>query len=226
MLKKTIVPFFLTFVLVLCMSGCKKTPQDTSSGVKIIYEYDYEYSSDYFSSTTSTGSTDENSSEYSGESSSNNESVTSSMVSSQNSTADDSESPPVEYTDYTITNIETPAEVQADFLNNLASYKIIYAEGGNSILAKKLQESISDQFDFVVPICIDTETEPSEREILIGNTNRLTTSLKDHQFRLSFVDKKPCFEGNNYVAVEAAMNALIETFTDGSSIPTFFGELF
>lgn len=219
-IKKTI-SFFLAAVLVLCMSGCKKTPQETSSGVEIIYEYDTEYSSDFVSSTQNTSGTYNNSSE------SSSDDIYGTGGTDYNPVSPPKYTPPtvIGYSEDIITDIETPVEVQKDFINNLKDYKIIYAKGDNAAMAEKIRVYIFKKFNLSLQKCVDTETEASQREIIIGNTNRSTTPLADNQFKLSFVGKKLYFEGNNVSAVEAAINNLAKKFTGGSTIPTFSGEL-
>ncbi|MBR2615012.1 MAG: SGNH/GDSL hydrolase family protein [Clostridia bacterium] len=112
--------------------------------------------------------------------------------------------------------IETPApETEGELLFNLSDYTIVYGEyeaehlmekytkaasftewDFNRLIAEELKDNIKNTFGVTLPIVKDTESQITDKEILIGNTNR-----KDYQgyLGLTFVkDLTFIPEGESY----------------------------
>ncbi|MBE5756605.1 MAG: hypothetical protein E7342_02280 [Clostridiales bacterium] len=105
------------------------------------------------------------------------------------------------------------SEAEADLLFNLADYTIVYGEyeaeslmkknatianltdwDFNRLIAEEFKANLKSAFNVDLPIVKDTESNPTDKEILIGNTNR-----KDYQgyLKLDFVKDAKIVDGIN-----------------------------
>ena len=86
-------------------------------------------------------------------------------------------------------------------------YTIIYAKGNTNTLtsAKKLKEFFEKNDNVSLKIASD-DTAVGGKEILIGNTNRYTSSLSEQEFAVTLKKGKLTFEGGHFVMVRKAVD--------------------
>ncbi len=87
-----------------------------------------------------------------------------------------------------------------------AGYVIVYKNGNKHsyVYAKHLQAFIKENEGHELPVVTDSKPAVA-KEILIGDTNRYKTSLKENEFEVSLKGKKLVFEGGHRAMLEKAI---------------------
>lgn len=106
---------------------------------------------------------------------------------------------------------------ESEYIKNIVSwdgpagYTIIYSDmcpySYNS--ARNLQAYFLKNFGVNLEIKKDTDSDVNLKEILVGNSNRYTSNLKENQFAVSLDGQKLIFEGGHFVMVEKAVDWFI-----------------
>ncbi len=230
---KRILAIALSLILLFGVCGCKKTPQEVSSGVDVIYEYEYEYEDAQGNIVTSNGTSSKKDKETSSKANSKNESSNGSYSSTEDDYVEVDDSGDTVKNNSIITGNNSAGKVEmgtasADasqsFWDNINSYVIIYAKDDNYTLAERLSKYF-ENMGITIPIYKDTKHSLSENEILVGDTNRYSTGAAAASYKVRLVSGKLRFEGNNYSAVEVAVTKFLEKCAHNQPLPTIDGEL-
>lgn len=102
--------------------------------------------------------------------------------------------------------IEPEYKVKAVSWDGPAGYTVVYPEGSNYLknAAKRLAEYFKTNCGTELNVVSDSAAEVS-KEILVGNTNRRTSSLSVNEYAVTLSGNKLIFEGGHYLgAVKAA----------------------
>lgn len=85
-------------------------------------------------------------------------------------------------------------------------YVIIYSPSTsiNRVSANNLKQYFIDNYGVTLEVKKDTEVAATDKEILVGNTNRYTSKLDENEFATKLVGNKLVFEGGHYAMVEKA----------------------
>ncbi len=102
------------------------------------------------------------------------------------------------------------AGIQTDSWNLPWNYSIVYPSGDKNsfYLATLLQEFYKEKANLVLKLIPDTAPK-SEKEILVGNTNRGTSSLSEQGYAVRLDDIKLIFEGGHPTMLEKAVKTYI-----------------
>ncbi|MBO5321113.1 MAG: hypothetical protein J6B22_00715 [Clostridia bacterium] len=107
-------------------------------------------------------------------------------------------------------------------LNN--EYTVVYPNGDTQL--KQAAQKLVDYFtENGVKLTIASDSSAAkEKEILVGNTNRLKSSLAENKYAVSVVDKKLFFESGNFNGVIKAVSWFISLKYEEGSVNTLTGE--
>lgn len=112
-------------------------------------------------------------------------------------------------------------KVSAQKWDGPEGYSIVYSDKTTGAYALAL--SLQDFFKTNCGVSLTVEKDNSKaasdsrKEILVGNTNRYTTSLSESQFKVSLNGNKLVFEGGHFAMVEKAVDWFItEKYEEGS----------
>lgn len=124
------------------------------------------------------------------------------------------------------TNDEVKAEytVTAEEFGSLDGYKVIYPDGNEQLrqAANKLVAYLAEN-EITVELASDTESK-TEKEILVGNTNRRQSTLAENKYAVSIVDDKLFFESGHFNgAIKAVLWFIAQPFEKGK-VNTLAGE--
>ena len=119
-------------------------------------------------------------------------------------------------------------------------YKIVYASGNDyaHYLALRLQDYFAAKSKVILDVVSDSTAEAT-KEILVGDTNRYSTSLTENKYAVTFDNQKLIFEGGHQATLEKAVtlftsqnlisnqiNTLKGTASDFSSTRTIDGKTY
>lgn len=101
--------------------------------------------------------------------------------------SDGKKSVTVNITEVTGGNREYPIKSWTIAGQALNAYRLIWATEDQQSIAETLRETLAEQTGWVLPVFRDTETEPSDYEILLGETNRAESQAVAAPAALTYV---------------------------------------
>lgn len=107
--------------------------------------------------------------------------------------------------------------------NGPDGYVIIYSDDRNYASAKLLQDFFRKN-DGIAPEIKKDNSEITEKEILVGNTNRYRTELNEKKFAVSLKNDKLIFEGGHFAMVEKAVKWFTAEKRQKGSVKLISGE--
>ena len=110
----------------------------------------------------------------------------------------------------------------------LSKYKIIYDadEQGLLAFANQLQSTIKSKYGVNLSVVTDVSAESSDYEILLGDTNRFTTTGSIMNYSLTITHNKVKINVGGVYSADKAVNYLITNLFTGSSFTLNIGEYF
>ena len=90
--------------------------------------------------------------------------------------------------------------------------------------AKRLQAYFEEELGITVP-CVTDETPAVAKEILVGDTNRRTSTLADTKFAVTMDGEKLVFEGGHYAMTDTAVDWFISYDYETGSVNLLTGEI-
>lgn len=104
-------------------------------------------------------------------------------------------------------------------------YVIVYPAGDKrEYVNAKYLRAFFKKYDGVELSIVTDATPSTEKEILIGNTNRYKTSLKEKEYKVSLIGSKLVFEGGHFATVEKATRWFMATERVAGQVATLKGE--
>lgn len=90
--------------------------------------------------------------------------------------------------------------------------------------AKRLQAYFKEALGITVP-CVTDETPATAKEILVGDTNRRTSSLADTKFAVTLEGEKLVFEGGHYAMTDTAVDWFVSYDYEAGKVNLLTGEI-
>ncbi len=231
---KRALAFVLSLILLLGVCGCKKNPDEVSSGTQIIYEYEYEYEYENEDTQGNTVTTQNNSSKNDSEASSEEDNDISSESSpnknesySPNKGGNIKDKNSISSANNYVGKFEmgtADADQSQEFWSNISAYAIVYGKDDNLEAVQMLSDCFRN-LGIRLSVYKDSDYSLSDKEILVGDTNRFSTGASDASYKVRIMGEKLRFEGNNVTAVEMAVEKFIENCVQNKPLPHIEGEL-
>lgn len=120
--------------------------------------------------------------------------------------------------------VKTEYTVKAENFKDLSGYKVIYPDGNEQLrqAANKLVTYLSEN-EVKVESVSDKEAK-SDKEILVGNTNRRKSELAENKYAVSVVDDKLFFESGHFNGAIKAVLWFISLPYEKGKVNTLTGE--
>lgn len=213
-LVKRMICIFCSIIFVLAAAGCSDD-EDTSSKKKVTQQIIIEREPE--------GSEENNSQD--NYKNSDKEEVSVEENDTEESPSNSERRPLYEAEKEEVSGYEPSYTVKAVNWNGPEDYVIVYADGNRNTkaVADIVQKYFKSKTGNELKIVSD-KTAASEKEILIGDTNRYKSSLNINEYAVSLKNGKPVFEGGHFAMVENAADWFASLSYQNGKLNTLTGK--